>query len=353
MNSKRIALVEIGGSHDECLLTQMHALHKENFEIFLFTTQEIIDRNPVFSQYITGAEVFELKGSKSDRKQEISRLWKEIKGKGIAKVVLNTAQGNDIRRLTTKAWFSKVEFIGIIHTIRMFQGSFTQKWISTKVKKYFVLSEFLLQQTKVPKGISIDYFYPIRFPDLQPVAPKSKKRICIIGGVENRRKDLEGFLNLIGKVSSDSYEFVFLGKSDPTNPDVEKFLDAANDRGLADKIRTYDHFVSAETFDGVLKSADLILPLIHPGTPSADQYFRNQISGAMSVSFAYKIPMLLHEGYAHIEEMQPASFYYNEQSFPAILEEAMNSRDARTEAMKNHEAYQVDYQEERFLAMIK
>ena len=46
----------------------------------------------------------------------------------------------------------------------------------------------------------------------------------------------------------------------------------------------------------------------------------------MNVSFAYKIPMLIHAGYAEIAELKEASVYYEFDSFVEKLEnkEAFN-----------------------------
>ena len=57
-----------------------------------------------------------------------------------------------------------VEFIGIIHTIRKFQGSFTQKLIHRKNRKYLLLSDFLLDKITTPKKLKVESFYPLDYP---------------------------------------------------------------------------------------------------------------------------------------------------------------------------------------------
>ncbi len=346
MTKKRIALVEIGGSHDECLLTQMHAIQSRGHEILLITTPEVVDRNPAFATYTN--EVFTVDIAALSNKVQVRMVWNKLKSSNVDLVVLNTAQGKVTRDLCLKALFSKIEFVGIIHTTRMFTESFTQKIIHRKIKKYLLLSEFLKDKVSPQKGLTLDYFYALRFPESGAPVERSNRQIAIIGGVEERRKDLNGFLEMVRSVEDKKVRFVFLGKSDLQKPEVQPFLDAIAAAGLKDRVKTYDHFVSQEEFDKVVRSSDLILPLVHPNTPSADQYFRNQISGAMTVSFGYKVPMMIHRDYVHIEEMRKASFYYRDGSFATDLAFVLNNLEVKISGMRKHLPYSVDEQERRY-----
>lgn len=351
MNSQIIALIEIGGSHDECLLTQMHAIRNRGHQVLLMTSQEVMDRNPEFESHINQSIVFNL--SQYSGNALSGAVWKALKANKVDIAVINTAQGKLIRSLCMKALFSKMEFVGIIHTTRMFTESFTQKIIHRKIKKYLLLSEFLKEKVAPQKGLELDYFYPLRFPVSTKNVERNSKQIAIIGGVEERRKDLTGFLQMIHSIQDPSLRFVFLGKSDPKNPEVVSFLKAIEQAGLEDRITTFDHFVSQEVFDEVVRSSALVLPLVHPNTPSADQYFKNQISGAMTVSFGYKIPMLIHQEYQHIREMQHAAFYYTIENFELALEEALANAEKKSVDMRNVPAYSVEVQEKRYADFLR
>ncbi len=349
MKKSRIALVEIGGSHDECLLTQMHAIQKGGHDLVLITTKDVAERNPTFSKYLEETVIV---NAEKSNKALVKEVWKHLKELNIDKTVLNTAQGKVIRDLCLKAYLHPMEFIGIIHTTRMFTESFTQKIIHRKIKKYFLLSEQLLKQVTPPKNVSIDYFYPLRFPTENRIVEKRNKVVAIIGGVEERRKDLEGFIQMMQPLKDENIRFVFLGRSDASKPEVPLFLNRLEEEGLTDMVHTYNQFVSQETFDATLQNVDLILPLVHPNTPSADQYFRNQISGAMTVSFGYKIPMLIHTAYHSITEMQPASFYYELESFSSVLKNALENAENKREEMRKHLPYTTDEQEKRYLEFL-
>ena len=94
------------------------------------------------------------------------------------------------------------------------------------------------------------------------------------------------------------------------------------------------------------------MPIVHPNTKSAEEYFKSRMSGAMSVSFGYKVPMLIHEGYEQINEMKAASYYYNFENFETVLFSALETTDKKKAEMKAHEAYDVDFQEQRYLKFL-
>lgn len=352
MNTGTIALIEIGGSHDECLLSQMHAIKSTGRKILLITFSEILERNPEFKNYIDETVFVDMSGSKAERAKEVSRIWKKLKTSKCEKAILNTAEGNLVRLLCLKALFSKIEFIGIVHTSRKFEKSFTQSVINLKIKKYLMLSENLVNSISPPSKTKVNYFYPLRFPEGTSAVEKTFKSVVIIGGVERRRKDLDGFIEIAQQVKQEDVRFVFLGKSNAELEDVKDFHAAIKSKGLSDKVITYDHFVSQSEFNAQLHNADLILPIVHPNTKSAEEYFKSRISGAMSVSFGYKIPMLLHENFEQIEEMKTASFYYNMENFGEKLKKAFDRIDAKKEGMLANPNYTAEHQEKRYLEFV-
>ena len=321
MENETVMVIEIGGSHDECLLTQFHALKLDNKRIVFVSTEEVMQRNPVFYEYIDQFFLFDKSSLKKSFKmaRRIKKLVKMVKAKT---VIMNTAHGNTMRNLSIISLFSKVQFLGILHTIIKLEGSFTQRVISLKVKKYYLLSEFLYRKAKIISKLDFTWFYPLRF-DFQlesPAIKEKKLKIVIIGGVESRRKDLLGFVDMIDNLTED-VQFVFLGKSDPNNDEVCRFKQRLNEKKCSEKVTLFDSFVENETFAQIVQSCDAILPLVHPVTPSAKEYFNRQISGAMTVAFGYKKPLLIHEGYKHIEELAQACVYYNQENFKEIIKE--------------------------------
>lgn len=350
MKNETVALLEIGGSHDECLLTQFHALKSVNKRIVFITTQDIMDRNPAFSEYID--ILYILDQNELEARFKVAKKIKELlKKEHVSKVVMNTAHGNIMRNLALICLFNKMEFLGVMHTIIKLEGSFTQKVISWKVKKYFLLSQFLQEKARAMSKLSFGSFYPIRFDVKNEVVEKVQGRIVIIGGLENRRKDLLGFVDMLQNVKGD-YEFIFLGKSDPNHDEVIAFKNKLSEKGMSEKVKLYDSFVSNEEFAKTVQSCEAILPLVHPETPSAQEYFKRQISGAMTVAFGYKKPLLIHEAYQHIEEMQVASVYYSQEHFSEVLSNRENLNE-REEAMMDADSLKLSTQEKNYIAFLE
>jgi len=320
------AIVEIGGSHDECILSQLVALKATGSVITLVCTPEIRKRNPFFEPYVDHWKELNFSGRGWTDFKLMWQLNRFFKQQRITHVILNTAQGAHIRNLCITA-SRKINFIGIVHTLKKFQGSGTQRIINRKIKKYFVLNNYFKARIEPPKGIQIEAFYPLRFPASTIEQPKAEGEfwITIIGGVENRRKDLTGSLSLMKACAHLPIKFIFLGKSDPAREEVQTFKAALKEHGLEQRVVLMDDFVPFDIFDSFLRKTDLIWPMVHPKTPSSSEYLSNQISGAMNVAFGYQIPLLVHEKYTKRWTDLSYALAYRRKTFVADLEQGLKN----------------------------
>jgi hypothetical protein len=50
--------------------------------------------------------------------------------------------------------------------------------------------------------------------------------------------------------------------------------------------------------------------------------------------------------------MEPASFYYNEETFPDVLEQALIGAEHKREIMQNREPYSIQFQEDRYISFL-
>lgn len=311
MTRIKVAIVEIGGSHDECILSQLIALKERNCYVAFCGTIEVYERNSKFAELFN--EFYEVKFPKTmmgDFKT-MKKLNKWFMLNDITKVIANTAQGGHIRNLALTS-YRKTTFYGIVHTIKMFDGSFTQGLISRKIKNYFVLNDTLLERIPDKNGLSIHSFYPLDYPqfDLEIKKQANECWITIIGGVETRRKDLKGFIS-IAKAAPANVKFIFLGKTDKERQDSIDFQLALEKASLVDKVILFHEFINQEIFNAYLNKTDGILPLVHPNTPSADEYFSRQISGAINVAFSYKTPLFIHDEYSTWDDFNSGVQFYN------------------------------------------
>lgn len=352
MKQQRVALVEFAGSHDECLLTQMEALHAVGVEMVLVTNQRLLDRNPAWKEYFKTVYFVEPTGKAIGDWRLMRQLVQFLKEQQVTKVVFNTAQGGHIRNLALLLP-KQIQCYGIIHTIRKFQGSFTQKIIHRAIKKYVVLSDDLLERIVPPKGINVGSFYPISFPQSTSTSEKPEGQIwiTITGGVENRRKDLHSVIDFI-RNTPEHIQFIFLGKTDLQHPDAQAFLATIVSEGLSERIRYYTEFVDQTTFDGVLKQTDFLLPLIHPHTPSADQYINNQISGSFTIAFGYHIPLLIHEAYQTEEDLRVSAHFYQLNTFSEQLTAAITDHTALVRRIAQEEKWTKSYQYANYVSFL-
>lgn len=350
---EKVAVVELGGSHDECLLSQFYALKSRDCFVLLVTTQEVYVRNLSFHSLIDELRIIQFRKKAWTDFMQMRRLNAFFKKEGYSKVILNTAQGAHIRNLCLSAPKS-IEFIGLVHTLKKFEGSFTQKLIHRKIKKYLVLNDYFVERIVPPKGIKVTSFYPLRFPHFDTTIEKKsgEKWITIIGGVENRRKDLAGSITLMKPLIENGFRFIFLGKSDFSHPDVIAFNSYLKDAGIEQQVQLFDSFVSADMFDAYLKVTDFIWPMVHPNTPSAAEYFKNQISGAMNVSFGYKIPMFIHQEYAQKWKDFEFAIPYSLDNFTEQVLIASEEQLVLQEKLRTAEKFNPLYQEKKYLDFI-
>jgi hypothetical protein len=350
----KVALIELGGSHEECMLTQMIALKAINASITLICTPEIKARNPHFENYVDAILVVDFTKKTWQDFKLILGINHFLKSNDFQKAVLNTAQGGHIRNLCLTAPKS-VEFIGIIHTIRKFQGSFTQILIHRKNRKYLLLSDFLLDKITTPKKLKVESFYPLDYPkfNLKITKTPSETWITIVGGVENRRKDLNGFLSMLEKTSNENIKFVFLGKSDDNKVEVVNFKAQIQAMNRTNQVITFNDFIAPDLFNAYLRLSDFLCPLIHPETQSAEQYISNQISGAFNLSYSYQIPLLIHEAYNEIEDLQNSSYFYNLLNFNSILPCAIQYRKEIVAKIASIEKWKKEFQQKKFVEFLK
>ena len=350
---KKVAILEIGGSHDECLFSQFTALKSVGVETYFISSEELWNRNSQLKSLVDHFICFEIKKKKFQDFSNVFKLNRFFVKEGIKLVIFNTAQGGSVRNFCLTA-SKKVEFAGIIHTINKFKNSFTQKIIHRKIKKYFVLNDHLLAQIQPPKGIEVRSFYPIRFPHFELELEKANNEfwVIIIGGVEFRRKDLLGSIDLMELVDDKNVRFIFLGKSDPSNPDVMSFAESLESRDLLKQVRLFNEFIDEKTFDAYLKKGDLIWPMVHPGTPSANEYFKNQISGAMNISFSYRIPMLIHQEYAIQWDDLKFAFSYSLEEFKNDFFHAMKNKQEMKKTLNNVPKFSAEFQEKKYLELL-
>jgi hypothetical protein len=303
--------------------------------------------------------IAELKNAFGGHRKMIRQIKQYCKHWKVDTLVFNTAQGSFVRDFCFFSLFYRKKVLGVLHTIKKLEGSFTQLIISLKIKQYFVLSNILYEKIAPKKLKNISVFYPLFFNYSMKESQSSPDEFIIVlsGGVERRRKDLDGFIELIKRHEIPRHwKFIFAGKSDPENEIYQTLKAVVADKKQTAQFQFFEYFIPTDQYFQLLAEAHIILPLIHPNTPSNEEYMTRQISGAFNLAYGFLVPMLIHEAFEDVPEFQVSSFFY---STPALIEklvEVDNDRALLQEKrvqIQHDPLFQFDHQQANYLKLIE
>lgn len=354
---KEVLLAEFNKTHIEVLHSQVLFFLKKHYKVNLW-----INKEAEFDDVYHG-KVKIIREKTKISSLNIGLLYKIVRyvqRHKIKKIVLNTAHGILVRNLCLLLLNSSVEVIGVLHQSHKLLKSSTQKIISRKIKKYFVLNDyvknFIDKSTNNIYNISV--FYPIFFPHESSIEKDSDKIIITIPGrVIQTRKDyvflLKNILNLSPGLKN-KFRFIFLGTvTKHESPEVIELIHKNNiDENL---VKVYRKHLTEKDFNEALQISDYIMPLIHPSSHSYAQYLTSEISGAFNTAFAFKKPLLMYDSFKEFEDFKKFALFYNENSFEHLLER-IAKHDLTKEVKKNYGHYKkfnLDFQTENYIKVIE
>ena len=164
-----IAIVELSISHEECIYTQVSFLKKKGYRVTLIVHPKL-EPQILYKQDLVAAETVNFQKSKG-----LNSLKEQIKLVRllVLRIKLSLTQRRPQKKLRNIVFllnFYKVECIGLLHNTKKLEKSFTQKIIGTKIKKYFVLSEYLKNRVVLKRqNTKIESYYPIFFQKLKKI----------------------------------------------------------------------------------------------------------------------------------------------------------------------------------------
>ncbi|MDR2385658.1 MAG: hypothetical protein LBD80_08385 [Tannerella sp.] len=306
--NKNIALVELGGSHSECMHLQIKALKEAGYRVFLICNASLCDDFPDKTLF-DGLQTHHDTRSLKCRMKIIMETKKFLKRNNISTVVFNTVEISLIRNLTVFSPCSTASYIGVVHNGRYLENSASCRIISRKVKKFFVLSHFIKEHLNIRPGIEVGAFYPVYYPPYGEanIAPKKSDEIWIIvpGAISPQKKDLDLLLNALERNRLHPWvRIILLGRIDAqTAPQHARRIAAI---AQSNNITTFSDRVRNDVFHTYMKHADLVMPLIH-----ADNYGAFRISGAYNLARGYKTPLLLEEEQKNCPDFERIALFYD------------------------------------------
>lgn len=309
----RVALIEIGGSHDECLYSQCLFL-QGHAEVTLVVTRDLLDRIALCRHLVDSVTVLSFDSVEAFSWLNIWRLRNYLCSQRFDQVIFNTAQGR-IKKLFVLPLPRRTRMLGVIHNTRKFRGSVGQWLISRYVRRYWVLNESLLPSVSSMKTLRFAPCYPIYFPVLALASgirkPSGETWIGVPGEVTRQRRDYSTLLeSLLQWGIGSPIRFILLGR---IPHDERKWLNQlfAEYPALTDHVTCFDCFVPVPLFHAYLAVCDAIMPLIHPSVPSFADYLHHKVTGAFNIAFAYRKPLILERSFRHVHDFQdPSTVFY-------------------------------------------
>jgi glycosyltransferase involved in cell wall biosynthesis len=324
---KKAALIEIDGSHDECLYSQLLFLKNGGYHVTLICSENL--RKQVSEFDIADEKVF-FDFDKKGAAHKLKQIWKlrtYIIRQKIGTVIFNSLHGRTIRDLTLLPFPKKIIFAGTLHGINKLKGSFTQRVIGLRVRKVFLLNDYMIDNLKlVPnQGLQFQSYYSIFFPQFknepQINKPADECWIAIPGQVEYKRRDYETLVRTFAAMPvKPGYKFLLLGNSTHKHSNGTELKELVKELGVADHFVFWDGFLENAVFHAYLKKADIVMPLIHPGNDGFQKYLIYQISGAYNLAFAYKKPLLMLSEFKDYADFKENAIFYTLDDMPVILE---------------------------------
>lgn len=267
-------------------------------------------------------------------------------------ILLNSAQGKLVRNLCFRLFFDKTQIVGIHHNPENLYASFTQKLIHLKIKKYFVLADFIKKYLakKINSFVKVECLYPVYYPEVKTIdVDEAKKYICIPGVLEQDRRDYIGLVRMVAESKnqlSPDIKFVLLGNASSHNgPQIRNLI---QEYKIEDRFILFDHYVEDEILFSYVKSALALMPLLDPGTRWFDKYFETKISGCYSLAFAFQKPLLMNEVFKGKEEFSGKGVFYSAKNFPFAVKSIENSH-----LNLNDLKFELHFQKKKVLGFLK
>lgn len=346
----KISIIEIKQSHEECIYTQLKFLKDAGHQVSLIL-HPILERQ--ISDYAHLAhEVLYLNFDTPSFLQKLRLQWQLFgKFKKFDLIIFNTAHSYSVlRNLTILLQFVKIQCIGILHDTKKLDNSFTQRIISRKIKKYFVLNDALLPVNQDTGDIKLSSFYPIFFSKYEPV-PINKQNyiwIGIPGRLDYNRRDYDFLLDALAKMTSlKRVKFVILGKVDRTTTTGKRFYDTLETSGQSVRFKLFHSFIENGEFHSYLDACDYIMPLLRPN----EDYLTHKISGAFNLAFAYKKPLLCHTFLQDIPDLRENSLFFDANTFPQLISD-IDTGNVPSPASYSNPKWGYRFQQERYIDFI-
>ena len=304
--NKNVALLELGGSHTECMHLQIKALKDYGYSIFLICNCKLFDDFPNKTDF-KAYQLFDDKKSVIDKIKQISSIKKFLNQNDINTLVINTLEVTAVRDLLVFPPSTIKNYVALLHNAKKLNKAHF-RYTRKRVKKILLLSKDIENSINIKsKHFKISTLYPIYFPqypDFIVEKPDNEFWITIPGFISFKRKNLAYlFKSMQEETLNKGIKFIFLGKVNEN--EQQEFKDEINKLPNSAVIKTFDSRIPENVFATYIKSSDLILPLVN-----IDHYKSHRISGAYNLAYGYKIPLYLEAELNNCSDFEGVALFY-------------------------------------------
>lgn len=328
-NKKKIAILELGKYHEECLYSQLKFLTNANYLVTLISNPKNAENIESYNLPIDKLLYFDPRDNTSIFKRVLKgfSLYQFIKKESFEKIVFNTASSN--KETICFAFFlpKKVKRFGTIHNLKKLNKSFSQKIISKKLKNYYVLNDFLKTSCKIEDTtIRLSSYYPIFFPKYDSTETINKNGdywICIPGELNYNRRDYDIVIKSLKLLKNiENLKIILLGKMNPKKQETIKFLGQIKELRLEKYFVFFNGFIENDIFHTYIKKSDFVLA---PVSVNEKNYLNYKITGAYNLAFAYQKPLICPAELKIIPDLLENSYFYTNSDDLAKLLTSINS----------------------------
>lgn len=349
---KTFTLIE-AFSHAECIYSQVLCIKEAGHKVHFIGNKNLRDRIESFGfESCTFFSAEELKQLRT-----LIKIRKTIISNHTDYVVFNTAQGNLVRSICLLPFSKKIEFLGLMHNVKKLKSSFSQKLISRRVKKYYVLNDYIenSQQPKLP-GLQLKSFYPIfftSFDEKELKKPDNEIWITIPGSLESSRKDYDGFLSLIENDMAipNNIKFILLGRCLDIDGRGLEIKNWVRNNNMEHRVKLFYSFINDDLFHSYIKKSDFIMPCLHPQQKNYQDFLETKVSGSFNLAFAYKKPLLCYEDFKAFEDFKENAVFYNFSNFNTVLENISYKNNSLLTNLYNNNKWSFKSQQFRYLEL--
>ena len=340
----KIAIIEAGDFHDECLHSQIQFLKRDDIEVTLFCNSKLKERINDLPD-VKEIVYLDLSG-KIKKYKSWYQTWRHIVKNRFSKVIFNSAESN-IYKLIRFPFPKSIELIGVIHNAHNLQNKPKQKFISKRLHKYLTLNDFVTENIQKEKltHLKVNSFYPIFFPSFESslIKPSEKIWITVPGVIDLNKRDYRSFKDL--KIPKE-VKIIFLGRA--STSEGKQFIEDARSYPSADQFVFFNSFIPNALFYDYIKQSDYILPLIHPGNDFFERFLKYKITGTYNLAFGYKKTLLVERSFSEIEDFKENAIFYDHNNMQEIFQKIKNPK----KNTYQHPKWDFDIQKENYLNFI-